>query len=128
MVCGLPCLVAVVGAATALFSASQRRDGELALVALCGATPATQLRQVAAEAVTAALTGVAAGCALLAALAGAVHYALSGFLSAVVLAPPWTAVVTGAVASCLITIVASTAPALPAMRRPAHRVHAAARD
>lgn len=128
MVCGLPCLVAVVGAATALFSASQRRDGELALVALCGATPATQLRQVAAEAVTAALTGVAAGCALLAALAGAVRYALSGFLSAVVLAPPWTAVVTGAVASCLITIVASTAPAVPAMRRPAHRVHAAARD
>lgn len=128
LIVGLPCVVAIVGAAMALMSAGARRDADLALISLAGATPRSLMRQIVAEAVSVSVTGLIAGGVGLGVVALATHHALSRMLPVVVLSVPVPTLALTLVTAVAVTGVAVLAPALPALSRPPHRVHAAVRD
>ncbi|MET4728695.1 hypothetical protein ABIE09_002506 [Lysobacter enzymogenes] len=116
-VVGLPMAVSVVGAAVMAFMSSLRRDREVALSALAGATPRQQLQQAVFESAIVVVSGVGLGLACVA-------FALACYQPALIAAHGRTgfAIDTGALAWVVALVAAANltacvVPVLLAQRR-----------
>ena len=119
---GLPLVIAVAGSVGNLAMMSRQRDAELALAGVIGATPAQQRLLPALEATmvvgTAGLLGLAMAAASGAVLASGLHFAVP----VTAMSMPVGLLVWVLLGSWLVTVLATTVPSLPALRRPAPAV------
>lgn len=122
--CAMPSLIALAGGALALFMSGARRDRELALTALVGATPAQQIRQACFEAVSLTATGIFVGVAGLLAVSATALAVLGRLFDHVVVDIPVALVLLCAATTAVLTSAASITPALVMVTRPPHRAHA----
>lgn len=120
---GLPLLIAVAGGVSSLLMMSKQRVAELAMDGIVGATPSQQVSVPILEAVIIAVTATLLGIIM----GGVGTIALAQGYSALtdmkfVLVVPWADTALVFAIATLITVAATTLPAIPSLQRPAPEV------
>lgn len=117
--------IALAGGIGSVFMMSKRRDAELALLGITGATPAQRQRMAVLEALILTVTATMLGLAAYAVMAG--HFALSLSLAGYrpALSVPGSAWLVSVVGTALVLVAATYLPTLRALGRPEPRVVAA---
>lgn len=119
---GLPLLIATAGSVGNLVMMSRRRDAELALDGVIGATPVQQRIVPALEATMVTGTAVLLGLMMAATCVGVWAYGMQYAYPKTVFAMPIGTLLWVGGITWLVTMSATVLPSLPALRRPAPRV------
>lgn len=119
---GLALIIAITGSVTTLLTMSRQREVELALAAVTGATPRQQVLVGVFEGVIVTVTAVVIGIiiALIGVLMLAAAIGALGYSNRVAI--DWISLAVTAVICLLVTVAATTLPALASVQRPPRAV------